>query len=68
MYSTKTGTCGPVTYTLKTDNSGTFQLWLSRGYNPLQLIAAIDGYQPVSKVVRLIKGATTTVNFALSKS
>lgn len=68
MYSTKTGTCGPVTYTLKTDNSGNFQLWLNRGYNPLQLIAAIDGYQPVSKVVRLIKGSTTTVNFALSKS
>jgi len=68
MYSTQTGTCGPVTYTLKTDNSGNFQLWLNRGYNPLQLIAARDGYQPVSKVARLVKGSATTVNFALKKS
>ena len=68
MYNTQTGTCGPVTYTLKTDNSGNFQLWLNRGFNPLQLIAAKDGYQPVSKVARLIKGSTTTVTFALNKS
>ena len=68
MYSTQTGTCSPVTYTLKTDNSGNFQLWLNRGYNPLQLIAARDGYQPVSKVARLVKGSTTTMNFALKKS
>jgi N-acetylneuraminic acid mutarotase len=68
MYNTQTGTCGPVTYTLKTDSSGNFQLWLNRGYNPLQLIAARDGYQPVSKVARLVKGSTTTVTFALNKS
>jgi hypothetical protein len=54
--------------TLKTDNSGNFQLWLNRGFNPLQLIAARDGYQPVAKVTRLIKGSVATVNFALNKS
>ena len=68
MYSTQTGTCGPVTYTLKTDNSGGFQLWLNQGFNPLQLIAAKDGYQPVAKVVKITRGSTTTVTFALAKS
>jgi N-acetylneuraminic acid mutarotase len=68
MYNTQTGTCGPVTYSLKTDTNGNYQLWLNRGFNPLQLIAAMNGYQPVSKVARLTKGSTTTVNFALNRS
>jgi len=68
MYSPQTGTCGPVTYTLKTDNSGHYQLWLNQGFNPLQLIAAKDGYQPIAKLARIIKGSTVTVHFALKKS
>jgi N-acetylneuraminic acid mutarotase len=68
MYNPQTGTCGPVTYTLKTDNSGSFQLWLNQGYNPLQLIAAKDGYQPLAKLARISRGSTTTVNFVLTKS
>src|SRR5215467_4741138 len=46
MSSLQTGTCGPVTYTLKTGNSGNYQLWLNQGFNPRQVIAAKDGYQP----------------------
>ena len=68
QYDKATGTCGAVTYTLKTDSSGNYQLWLNRGYNPLQIIAAVSGYQPVAKLATLIKGVTTTVNFALSKT
>jgi hypothetical protein len=68
MYSLSTGTCGPVTYTLKTDNSGSFQLWLNQGFNPLQAIAAKDGYQPIAKVIKIIKGQTTTVTFSLNKA
>jgi Kelch motif len=40
QYNKSTGTCGQVTYTLKTGSSGQYQLWLNRGFNPLQLIAA----------------------------
>jgi N-acetylneuraminic acid mutarotase len=68
QYNKQTGTCGSVSYTLKTDTNGDYQLWLNQGYNPLQIIAAIDGYAPVSKVVKFIKGLTTTVNFALNKT
>jgi hypothetical protein len=68
MYNPQTGTCGPVTYTLKTDNSGGYQLWLNQGFNPLQVIAAKDGYQPISKLARIIRGSSVTVNFSLNKS
>jgi hypothetical protein len=57
-----------LTYTLKTDNSGGYQLWLNQGFNPLQVIAAKDGYQPISKLARIIRGSSVTVNFSLNKS
>ncbi len=68
QYSTKTGTCGAVSYTLTTGSSGNYQLWLNRGYNPLQIIAAANNYQPISKVTRLVEGVPDTVNFALNKT
>jgi N-acetylneuraminic acid mutarotase len=68
MYDTRTGQCGPVTYTLKTDNAGYYQLWLNNGFNPLEVIAAKDGYQPLLKIVRITAGGTTTANFALNKA
>jgi N-acetylneuraminic acid mutarotase len=68
QYSTKTGACGAVSYTLTTDSSGNYQLWLNRGYNPLQIVAALDGYQPATKVTKLIAGVPDTVNFALNKA
>jgi N-acetylneuraminic acid mutarotase len=67
QYNTSTGTCGAVSYTLTTDSNGDYQLWLNRGYNPLQIIAALADYEPASKVVKLISGLTTTANFALNK-
>jgi N-acetylneuraminic acid mutarotase len=67
MYDKSTGTCGAVSYTLTTDSSGNYQLWLNRGYNPLQIIAVMDKYQPASKIAKLISGVPTTVNFALNK-
>jgi N-acetylneuraminic acid mutarotase len=68
MYDTKTGACGPTTYTLKTDGHGGYQLWLNQGFNPLQVIAAKDGYTPVMKIAKITKGGTTTTNFTLSAS
>jgi N-acetylneuraminic acid mutarotase len=66
MYVTKTGTCGPTTVTLKTDAAGNYQLWLNKGYNPLQVIVAKDGFTPVMKIVKVEKGATVTTNVSLT--
>ncbi len=68
IYVKASGGCGPVTYTLRTDTSGYYQLWLNQGYNPLQVIGAVDGYQSQSKIVKITKGATMTLNFALEKT
>jgi N-acetylneuraminic acid mutarotase len=68
MYDGATGNCGPVEFTLKTDANGYYQLWLARGYNPLQVIAAKDGFVPKTKVVRITAGGTVTVDLALKKS
>jgi hypothetical protein len=68
MYDGPTGSCGPVTYTLKTDNDGYYQLWLNKGFNPLEVIAAKDGYQPQLKISHVTAGGTTTTNFALRKN
>ncbi|HSZ39289.1 MAG TPA: carboxypeptidase regulatory-like domain-containing protein [Trebonia sp.] len=68
MYSTQTGLCGPETFTLKTDGAGHYQLWLDKGFNPLQIIAAEDGYTPVMKIAKITKGGTTTTNFTLASS
>jgi N-acetylneuraminic acid mutarotase len=54
-------------YTLKTDKSGHYALWLDVRNNPLQIICAKDGYQPQVKNVKITKGTTTTLNFALLK-
>ena len=68
QYIKSSGTCGSVSYTLTTDSSGGYQLWLNRGDNPLEVIVAEVGYQPVSKVVKLTQGVTTSANFALTKT
>ena len=39
-----------------------------RGYNPLEVIAAKDGYKPRSKIVRITAGGTVTADFALKKT
>jgi hypothetical protein len=54
-------------YTLKTDASGHYALWLDVRNNPLQVICAKDGYQPQVATVKITKGTTTTHNFALLK-
>jgi hypothetical protein len=66
MYDTKTGACGPTTFTLKTAAAGNYQLWLNKGYTPLQVIVAKDGYTPIMKIVKVQKGATVTTNFSLT--
>ena len=68
MYDTRTGACGPTTYTLKTDGHGGYQLWLDQGFNPLQIIAAENGYTPIMKIARIHKGESTTVDFTLAAS
>ncbi|BCJ37562.1 hypothetical protein Athai_50650 [Actinocatenispora thailandica] len=67
MYDRGTGTCGPQSFTLATDGSGHYQLWLNKGFNPLEVIAAMAGRQPKMKVARVGAGATTTVDFVLPK-
>jgi hypothetical protein len=52
-------------YTLKTDRNGQYALWLDVRNNPLQVIAAKDGYQPQVKTVKIVKGVTTTLDFQL---
>jgi hypothetical protein len=54
-------------WTFDTDTGGAYAYWFNTGANPLALIAAKDGYQPQSKQVKLIKGATVTANFTLQK-
>lgn len=68
MFDRRSGQCGPVKYTLKTDADGYYQLWLSQGYNPLEVIAAKDGYQPKIAITSVQKGQTTIVNLRLKKS
>ena len=77
---TVTGPSGPIAgatvqingktahWTLKTDATGHYQLWLDVANNPLQVICAKDGFQPQVAKVRIAKGATTTLNFALLKA
>ena len=55
-------------YTLKTDKDGKYELWLDVRNNPLQVIAAKDGYAPQVKTVKIVKGTNTTADFALKKA
>ncbi len=62
------GGTGQVSYTLTTDASGHYQLWLDHRYSPLQVIAGDSGYVPQIKTAKITEGNTTTLNFALQKS
>ncbi|MFI5634118.1 carboxypeptidase regulatory-like domain-containing protein [Streptomyces sp. NPDC051664] len=55
-------------YTLKTAADGSYALWLDARNNPLQVIAAKDGYQPLAVTVKVKKGATTVHDFTLLTS
>jgi hypothetical protein len=52
-------------YTLRTDKTGQYALWLDVRNNPLQVIAAKDGYQPQVKTAKITKATTTTLDFTL---
>jgi hypothetical protein len=54
-------------YTLRTDASGHYQLWLDARNNPLQVICANNGYQSKTATVKIKKGETTTLDFTLQK-
>jgi N-acetylneuraminic acid mutarotase len=54
-------------YTVKTDASGHYQLWLDARY-PLQVICSDDGYQPRATTLNIRRGATTTLDFTLRKA
>jgi hypothetical protein len=55
-------------YTLRTDASGHYQLWLDVKDNPLQVICSDNGYTPQTTTVKIKEGATTALNFALQKA
>ncbi len=52
-------------FSLKTDKGGKYALWLDVRNNPLQLIAAKDGWAPQARTVKIVKLATTTADFNL---
>jgi hypothetical protein len=63
MYGKTTGACSPVSYSLQTSDTGTYQLWLAKGCNPPQVVA-MNGYR--AQVARIpITPGTTTRNFAV---
>jgi N-acetylneuraminic acid mutarotase len=53
-------------YTLRTDASGHYQLWLD-AQDSMQVICAANGYQSQTATVKIKKGATTTLDFTLKK-
>jgi hypothetical protein len=55
-------------WTLKSGSDGGYAQWFNAGANPLQLIAAKDGYSPQAKTVKLIKGRTVRGDFTLKKA
>ncbi|MGH3506511.1 MAG: carboxypeptidase regulatory-like domain-containing protein [Nocardioidaceae bacterium] len=55
-------------WTFETDDAGQYEYWVATRFNPLQVIAAKDGYMPQTKQIRVVKGKTTTTNFNLQKS
>jgi hypothetical protein len=55
-------------WTFQTEVDGSYAYWMNQGANPLQLIAAKDGYQPQTRKVRLTKGETVIADFALAKA
>ncbi len=55
-------------WTFETDPAGAYAYWFNAGANPLQLIAAKDGYAPQTRTVRLTRGTTLTANFTLNKA
>ncbi|MGI5508091.1 carboxypeptidase regulatory-like domain-containing protein [Streptomyces sp. CA-106131] len=54
-------------YTLRTDASGHYQLWLDIRNDPLQVICAFSGYQPQTATVKIRRGETTKLDFTLLK-
>ncbi|HEY2579534.1 MAG TPA: carboxypeptidase regulatory-like domain-containing protein [Streptosporangiaceae bacterium] len=52
-------------FTLKTGSDGSYALWLDVRNNPLQLIAAMDGWQPQTATATITALKKATVNFAL---
>ncbi|MFF4597892.1 carboxypeptidase regulatory-like domain-containing protein [Amycolatopsis sp. NPDC001319] len=61
------GVCGEVSYTLKTDAQGHYRLWLDKGYNPLMVTVAANGYQPQFRQVKVMAGQATVNDVALPK-
>ncbi|MFJ2030694.1 carboxypeptidase regulatory-like domain-containing protein [Streptosporangium sp. NPDC087985] len=53
------------TVTLKTDPSGRYAIWAPQGANPLQVIAAREGWIPQTQKATLTGGKTVTADFAL---
>jgi N-acetylneuraminic acid mutarotase len=53
-------------YVLHTDGTGSYALWLPVADNPLSLIAALDGWQPQARIVKIHDLKTTTASFTLN--
>jgi len=64
QWSQKSG-CGAVTYTLRTDATGHYQLWLDKSLNSLAVQVTKDGYKPQFQIVKIKQGQVSTVDFTL---
>ena len=61
------GGSGQASYTTVTDSSGRYQWWADTADNPLQVIAARNGYAQQVKEVNIKARTVTTLNFALQE-
>ena len=52
-------------YTLRTDATGGYALWLDHRNNPLSVIVAKDGWQPQTRQIKIKARETTTVDWKL---
>ena len=59
------GRCGPAAYTVKTGPDGSYQWWLPARGNPLQVIAARDGYVQQVRMTGVNPFRAVTLNYAL---
>ena len=64
---TALGGSGQASYTTMTDASGHYQWWADTADNPLQVIAAKDGYAQQVKQVKIKARRATALNFALQQ-
>jgi hypothetical protein len=55
-------------WTFSTEGDGGYAYWFNAGANPLDLIAAKDGYAPQTRRVRIFRGEEVRADFTLRRT